>query len=213
MIYKLIIFVFLLISIISCKSEYKKMSKNISFEEQYKIFQDLEFKLNEGVTIQDIKRWENDSFLKEPFSLLYVTLGQDIEREPWTHITNKVWYFDTECIVENGDYVNILKRIQIMSNNQLLFINLKDEINIFKKTANVSFVLNNKEYNIKLKVKDDWVDERLFSELVKIISKNNLNGNLTYFNTGDQCCVIGWATEKELNEIRSKTGLKVEWLK
>ena len=49
------------------------MSKNISFEEQYKIFQDLEFKLNEGVTIQDIKRWENDSFLKEPFSLLYVT--------------------------------------------------------------------------------------------------------------------------------------------
>jgi len=189
------------------------MSKNISFEEQYKIFQDLEFKLNEGVTIQDIKRWENDSFLKEPFSLLYVTLGQDIEREPWTHITNKVWYFDTECIVENGDYVNILKRIQIMSNNQLLFINLKDEINIFKKTANVSFVLNNKEYNIKLKVKDDWVDERLFSELVKIISKNNLNGNLTYFNTGDQCCVIGWATEKELNEIRSKTGLKVEWLK
>lgn len=40
---------------------------NPSFEEQFEIFKELGFELNNGADKSDIERWEMQNFLDEPF--------------------------------------------------------------------------------------------------------------------------------------------------
>lgn len=190
-----------------------KMQK-ISFDDQLKIFQRLGFKLNEGVDVSDVDRWTGDSpFEKEPFSLMYVTLGQELEREPWTPLTNKCWSFDTEAITADGDYLRIINNLQRITRGELQFENMKDSIDIPNQIAWISFTINGDSYKWNMKVNDDWVDTDLFSKIVDLTNKYQTEGKFTYFNTGGQDALIGYETPESLKEIKDKTGLKIEWLK
>ena len=71
-----------------------------NFQQPLEKFKQLGFNLNEGVEISDIERWPEGetAFEKEPFSLMYITLGETLEREPRTPLTNNCWNFDLEAI-------------------------------------------------------------------------------------------------------------------
>lgn len=186
--------------------------KKTSFEEQFEIFKELGFELNVGTNKSDIERWDEQSFLDEPFSLLYITLGQTIEREPWTPLTNKCWDFDTEAIEDHGSYVDILKNLQRITRGSLKFENVKDYVNIEEEKAWVSFTFNGKDYKWNLKIDNDWVDTDLFSKIVNLTENSTSKGRYTYFDTGGQNAVIGFETAESLKEIKKKTGLKIVWL-
>ncbi|MBK7174263.1 MAG: hypothetical protein IPH84_13745 [Bacteroidales bacterium] len=42
--------------------------------------------------------------------------------------------------------------------------------------------------------------------------KYKTKGRFTYFNTGGQDFVLGYYTNEELEMIKQKTGLEIEWL-
>ncbi|WP_227478163.1 hypothetical protein [Winogradskyella immobilis] len=185
--------------------------KNPTFEQQLEIFRELGFDLNNGTNKSDIERWEKQEFLDEPFTLMYMTLGQTIEREPWTPLTNKCWDFDTEAIEDHGSYIEIFENLERITRGELKFENVKDYVDIEEGKAWVSFTFSGKEYKWNLEVDDDWVDTDLFSKVVELTEKVKSKGRYTYFDTGGQNAVIGFETEKSLKEIKSKTGLKIEW--
>ena len=186
--------------------------KNPSFEEQLEVFKELGFELNAGTNKSDIQRWDEQDFLEESFSLMYITLGQTIEREPWTPLTNKCWDFDTEAIEDQGSYVDIFKNLERITRGNLKFENVKDYVDIEEEIAWISFTFKEKDYKWNLKVDNDWVDTELFSKIVNLIEKSNTKGRYTYFDTGGQNAVIGFETAESLKEIKSKTGLKIVWL-
>jgi|TARA_B110000116_G_C16588167_1_gene469387 hypothetical protein len=186
--------------------------KNPSFEEQLEIFKELGFELSAGTDKSDIERWDEQDFLDEPFSLMYMTLGQTIEREPWTPLTNKCWDFDTEAIEDHGSYVDIFENLERITRGSLKFENVKDYVDIEEEKAWVSFTFNGKDYKWNLKVDNDWVDTDLFSKIVNLTENNNSKGRYTYFDTGGQNAVIGFETAESLKEIKNKTGLKIVWL-
>ncbi|MBJ2176547.1 hypothetical protein JBL43_20025 [Aureibaculum sp. A20] len=185
--------------------------KNPTFEQQLEIFKELGFELNNGTNKSDIERWEKQEFLDEPFTLMYMTLGQTIEREPWTPLTNKCWDFDTEAIEDHGSYIEIFENLERITRGELKFENVKDYVDIEEGKAWVSFTFSGKDYKWNLEVDDDWVDTDLFSKVVELTEKVKSKGRYTYFDTGGQNAVIGFETEKSLKEIKSKTGLKIEW--
>ena len=185
--------------------------KNPTFEQQLEIFKELGFELNNGTNKSDIERWEKQEFLDEPFTLMYITLGQTIEREPWTPLTNKCWDFDTEAIEDHGSYIEIFENLERITRGELKFENVKDYVDIEEGKAWVSFTFSGKDYKWNLEVDDDWVDTDLFSKVVELTEKIKSKGRYTYFDTGGQNAVIGFETEKSLKEIKSKTGLKIEW--
>jgi hypothetical protein len=185
--------------------------KNPTFEQQLEIFKELGFELNNGTNKSDIERWEKQEFLDEPFTLMYMTLGQTIEREPWTPLTNKCWDFDTEAIEDHGSYIEIFKNLERITRGELKFENVKDYVDIDEGKAWVSFTFSGIDYKWNLEVDDDWVDTDLFSKVVELTEKVKSKGRYTYFDTGGQNAVIGFETEKSLKEIKSKTGLKIEW--
>lgn len=189
------------------------MKKTISFEQQMETFTKLGFKLNPGIAISDVDRWGGKKeFEKPPYMMLYITLGQTIEREPWTPLTDRVWDFDTEAIEDNGAYIEIMKNLERISQGELKFENLKDHVDVERKEAWVSFSIKGVKYHWDLKVDDDWVDEGLFTRLVALTNTLKTKGKYTYFNTGGQDAVIGYETPESKEAIVNVTGLKIEWL-
>jgi hypothetical protein len=189
-------------------------AKKVPFEVQLETFKRLGFNLNKDIEISDIVRWGEGKkeFENEPYSLLYVTLGQTIEREPWVPLTDRCWNFDTEAIEDHGAYVEIMKNLERISRGEIKFGNLKDYVDVEEEKAWVSFTVNGVDYKWNLKVKDDWVDENLFTQVVELTNKLKTKGRYTYFNTGGQDAVIGFETPEKRDEIIKATGLKIEWL-
>lgn len=191
----------------------KTNMKTVSFENQLETFNKLGFTLNKNVEISDIDRWENkQEFEKESYSLLYTTLGQTIEREPWTPLTDRCWDFDTEAIEDHGAYVEIMKNLERISRGEIKFENLKDYVDVEEEKAWVSFEFKGVKYKWDLKVNDDWVDENLFTKVVELTDKFKTKGKFTYFDTGGQDAVIGYESPEKREEIIKATGLKIEWL-
>lgn len=185
----------------------------ISFEKQLETFKRLGFKLNPGISISDVDRWgRTNNFEEEPFKLLYITLGQTIEREPWTPLTDRVWDFDTEAIEDHGAYVEIMKNLERITRGEIKFVNLKDYVDVENKKAWVSFSIGGRSYEWNLKVDDDWADPELFSKVVELTRTLKTKGKFTYFNTGGQDAVIGFETPGSRDSIINATGLKIEWL-
>jgi hypothetical protein len=185
-----------------------------SFQEQLDTFLKLGFKLNQGIEISDINRWPGGlkEFEDPPYHLLYQTLGQTIERKPWTPITNDCWNFDLEAITDPGAYVGVMHNISRITKGDLFFENLEDHVSLEQGIAWVSFTINGDMYKWDLKVEDDWADADLFDKVQELAIKYNARGRFTYFNTGGQDFVLGYYTPEKLTSIRQSTGLDIVWL-
>ncbi|MVZ63118.1 hypothetical protein GQF63_13865 [Sphingobacterium humi] len=140
---------------------------------------------------------------------MYQTLGQTIEREPWTSITDKCWNFDLETIEKNGDYIDIMRHISRISNGELIFDNLKDYVDIEGGKAWTSFNCHGDSYKWSLKVDGEWVDVELFDKVQLLAQKYQTKGRLTTFDTGGQDFVLGFYSKEELESIKQKTGLEI----
>jgi hypothetical protein len=212
---KIIVMSFLsgLFGLSGCNGQSEKSKP--TFDEQLKTFSELGFELNKGIDTSDINRWENGhkEFEDQPYHLMYMTLGQTIEREPWTPITNKCWDFDLEAIEDHGAYVEIMKNISRITNGDLTFENLEDYVDIEEGKAWISFTCNGDNYKWDLKVDDDWADGDLFDKVQALTGKYKTKGKFTYFNTGGQDFVLGYHTKEELEEIKNATELNIVWLK
>lgn len=187
-------------------------SNKITFTEQLETFKQLGFSLNPGVDTSDINKWGRKEFENEPYSLMYITLGETIERKPWTPITNKCWYIDTEAIKSHGAYVDIIKNLDRITRGALNFKNVKDYVDIEEEKAWVSFIVNGDHYKWNLEVDDDWVDVNLFYKIAKLARKYDTKGKYTYYDTGGQSIVIGYETPESLKKIKAATGLQIKWL-
>ena len=187
--------------------------KPIPFDKQLETFTNLGFRLNPGISVTDVDRWGGKKeFDDPPYMMLYITLGQTIEREPWTPLTDRVWDFDVEAIEDHGAYVEIMKNLERISRDELKFGDLKDYVDVEKGKAWVSFSVKGVKYHWDLKVNDDWVDEELFSKLVALTQQLKTKGKYTYFNTGGQDALIGYETPESKDAIVKATGLKIVWL-
>jgi len=187
--------------------------KSVSFEHQLETFKTLGFDLNPTITVSDIDRWGGKKeFDTPPFMMMYITLGQTIEREPWTPLTDRVWDFDMEAIEDHGAYIDIMKNLERITRGELTFSNLKDYVDIENEKAWVSFSVRGKTYKWNLKVDNDWVDSQLFSKIVELTKVLKTKGRYTYFDTGGQDAVIGFETPESRELIIQATGLKIEWL-
>ncbi len=219
---RLIYSIFFLIGlglIFGCESKQIKeqtssnQDKIVKLEIQLKAFKELGFEFNEGATKEDIlNMWGREKLESEPFSLLYISLGTTVEREPWTPITNQCCLFDTEAIEDNGAYIRIIENMKRISKGELDFKNIEDVVDWEQEKVSVSFELNGNKYDWDLEYNNDWVDANLFSRIVELTKSDNTNGKFTYYNTGGQDLVIGWSTDEELDKINKETGLDIVWL-
>lgn len=186
----------------------------IPFAVQWETLMGLGFRLNEGITKEDVlNQWELSEFENNPYYVLYLTLGSPTQRgEQLVPITNQSWFFDAEAIDnEDGDYTAIIHELARLTEGELTFTDVSDNVDFENKVAWVALTVNGDRYKWDLRVNDDWVDGKLFTEIVALTHKYHTIRKFTSLIDG-QSTAIGYHTPEELEALRQATGLKVEWL-
>ena len=115
--------------------------------------------LNEGITIDDLLHsLDRSVFEANPFDSILHTLGIEVEREPWGRwMCDRVWNFDTECIYSTGDYVNIVKRLCLLTGNTQV-VNILDFVDLDEGTAWLEYSIDSRKQRHEIEVNDDWAD-------------------------------------------------------
>lgn len=196
---------------------YKFLKENVhkipkaTFEEQLTSFQELGYTLNKEMDKHDLLYLYNEEeYEAEPYRLLYSAWGQITDTKDKA-ISDNCWYFIYKSIENEGDYVAIIKNLERISDGELSFTNVKDNIDFENETAWVSFDLNGNHYKYDLAFDYGWADPALFENISELTNEYNTKGKFTMYSLG-QDVVIDYMTETQFDQFKKVTKLQIEWL-
>ncbi|MGG0174797.1 hypothetical protein [Gottfriedia acidiceleris] len=180
-----------------------KSKKKVSFSEQLcellKIGIELNPNLNEELILAE---YSEEEFEREPYLLLLIALGSELELNE-NYCSNEIWYLDTECIEDTGDYVRIAERIRDLSKNYLDLKNIKDNVDIENQEASISFTLDEKDYCWKLEVNDDWIDEKIIVKFNDLLEIKNMDKRVYILDLGGQDCLVGIYSMEQVRKLNN----------
>jgi hypothetical protein len=146
------------------------------------------------------------------YTHLLCLLGSDVERDDFRPISDDLWHFDTECIVDDGDYVRIAERLLRLSKGALAISNLSDHVDTQESVAWLEFDFRGQRIHWTFEVQDDWVDGTVFTRFVELFRLVPSNARFTYGDLGGQDFLIGYSTDEQRLELTTLTGMTFEWL-
>nr|WP_302055250.1 hypothetical protein [Paenibacillus sp. CH40] len=185
------------------------------FKQKKIIFEDQLNKLSElGIFMSaDLKKellleeFSRNEYEEDPYNLLLLTLGGEVEvNGEFINVSEEIWYLDTECIEDHGDYARIIIRLENMT--KLNLNNITDYVDIQNDTAWVSFEYMNELIRWEMKVDDDWLDMEIFKKFNELI-KTEQSMEL-YISILDQGCLMGYFNKEQVIEINKLTKYKFE---
>lgn len=185
----------------------------IRLEEQLETFAQCGIRLRPEFSVETLL----ESFPREKYETsryigTLIRMGGELEREPFTPLSNNIWHFDTECIEEEGDYARIAERMRDLAQSELPIENIRDRVDIENGDAWLEFDLRGETIHWGARVKDGWIDPEILSNFCALLEQQDGTRRFTYFDLKGQDCLIGCATEEELRRLRRATGLKFTWL-
>ncbi|MCP3743770.1 MULTISPECIES: hypothetical protein [Paenibacillus] len=185
------------------------------FKKKKTIFENQLNKLSElGIFMSaDLKKellleeFSRNEYEEDPYNLLLLTLGGEVEvNGEFINVSEEIWYLDTECIEDHGDYARIIIRLENMT--KLNLNNITDYVDIQNGTAWVSFEYMNELIRWEMKVDDDWLDMEIFKKFNELI-KTEQSMKL-YISILDQGCLMGYFNKEQVIEINKLTKYKFE---
>jgi hypothetical protein len=172
-------------------------------EQQLAALSELGIELNDGVTVDDLLySFDRKDYEIEPFELILFVLGIEVEREPWGRwISSRAWNLDMECIVETGDYVQIVRRLCEISGQPNLIIDIEDFINLESGQAWLKYSVDGQTRNYSVTVDNDWADPNIITLIMadierdgfRFYAKDNGQASIWYYLDAD--------TAQKLNEL------------
>jgi hypothetical protein len=193
---------------------------SIKLEKQLKDLQACDIKLRSGFTVDHLLSVSGRAeYENKPYLLLLTVMGGELEEEPYAHFSNDIWHFDTEGIEGDGAYVAIARRMSELAGEALPLTDINDYVDIEEGVAWLSFKIDGREIKWEAAVDDDWVDTEIISKFADLLAGRGTGilqrwsrRRFTYIDMGGQDCLIGCSTMKHFKNLRSTTGLNVEWL-
>jgi hypothetical protein len=159
----------LLLVTIGCSADITSNTtqQQMTLEEQLSALDAIGIKLHEGATVEDLLySFDRSEYEKRPFDALLFMLGSEIERKPWgRYFSTVAWNFDSECIVEDGDYVRIVKRLAELTGRSEDLTDVADSVDLEGGIATLRYSLDGTTRSLTPIVSDDWAD----ADVVKII--------------------------------------------
>jgi len=167
----------------------------------------------DDVSIEDIL-YSTGGTLNDPmdYPQLLCLIGSDVERDDFRPKSNDLWHFDTECIVNDGDYVRIAERLAGLSKGALAISDVRDHVSIEQSVAWLEFNHHGKRVRWDFEVQDDWVDATVFTRFVQLFADTPSGARFTYGDLGGQDCLIGFSTNEQRQALTALTGVSFEWL-
>lgn len=144
--------------------------KRVTIEQQLAELAKIGITVHPGITIADLESFETrDEMETEPYAGLVESLGYDIERRPFTPKCDRLWMCDYERIVSDGDYVQIIERLERMTGRALGLADIRDRVDLEANVAWVEFVHRGQRMRWDAKVEDDWMDPRIVANYDELL--------------------------------------------
>jgi hypothetical protein len=169
----------------------------------------LGFSLEPEVTVDDLLySFDRESFEGQPFDLLLLALGVEVEREPWGRpFCRRVWNFDLECVEDDGAYVDIVNHLGTLAGADHRIAAVVDHVDLEAAEGWVEYTLDGKRRRHDIEVHDDWADMKAVSLVMAALEER---GRRFYAKDNGQAMVFFYLDEqtaKRLNGL-SKNALK-----
>lgn len=146
--------------------------------------------------------FEEKEFEQDPYCSILIALGCEVQTSDdfGKPISKSLWYLDTECIEDTGDYVRIVGRVADLTQDSLLLSNIHDYVDIDNKKVWVAFSIGDKKYKWELKAKDDWLDINIFSRFNKLLS-NKKSTKQFAISVLDQSILIAFLENDQVQKL------------
>ncbi|HRL78607.1 MAG TPA: hypothetical protein PLC86_23410 [Candidatus Accumulibacter phosphatis] len=194
----------------------RKIAPRIPPETQLRVLDECGIRLADGIStdllMASISR---EVSMKQPFVHLLCVMGDQTDAENLPSLrffSNNIWHLDTECIYGNGDYVYIMQRMSELAGGSLPLTEIEDYIDVEERKAWISFRFRTEQYKWQLKIDDDWIDWQIFTNLVHLLDSQTSYKRFTCIDIQGQDILIGFSTVDEMETLKARTGLKVDWL-
>jgi hypothetical protein len=161
----------------------------LKLETQLEKLAELGLVLNPGITIEDILfSYDREGFEQDPFECLLFTFGIEVEREPWgRRFCDRVWNFDTECIVSTGDYVEIVQNLCRLTGKPTYLQDITDYVDIATGECWLEYNLGDKRQHWTVEPNDDWADMMAISYVMEDLQRD---GNQFYSRDNGQAMIL-----------------------
>lgn len=176
----------------------------MTLEEQLAALEAIGIKLNEDATVDDLLySFDRSEYEKQPFDALLFILGSEIERRPWgRYFSSVAWNFDAECIVEDGDYVRIVKRLAELAGRSGELTVVADSVDLDRGVATLQYTLDGTTQSLTPTVNDDWAD----ADVVNIILADLERGGRYFYGIDNgQATILYYLDEATASELRALT--------
>jgi hypothetical protein len=185
----------------------------ISLEEQLELLAECGVHLRPGFSVDTLlESFDREKYEERPFIGAVIRLGGELEREPFTSLSDNLFHLDTECIERTGDYAAIAQRMRDLAQGELPIENIRDHIDIENGDAWLAFELRGETTEWHARVKDAWIDPEILSNFCGLLTAQRATRRYTYLDLKGHDCLIGCATEEELRRLRKLTHMNFTWL-
>ena len=151
-------------------------SRSVLFETQLVELESCGIRRNAGVTNEDIQTFEDQAAMEaSPYKGIVDALAFDIEREPFSPVSNTLWMCDYERIEGHGAYRDILVRLELMTDSALGLTDITDFVDWEEEKAWVQFNYNGATIRWDAEFDNDWMDPYVivkYDQLLKEIGSD-----------------------------------------
>lgn len=186
-------------------------SKTVTLEVQLQALAEIGLVPNEGVTESDLTMFEDRAQLeRRPYRGLVEVMGAELEREPYTPISDRLWMCDHERVEDHGAYREVLMRLEVMTENALGLGGVVDYVDLEQEIAWVEFGFQSARLRWELSVQDDWLDPSIFGRYDRLLEEAGASRRL-YSNRTDygQVELVGAFTLDEKRRFDRLTKIKM----
>lgn len=185
----------------------------IPLEEQLATLAECGIRLKPEFSIDTLlESFPREQYEESPYAGVVLRLGGELERGPWTPLSNNIWHLDTECIEAPGDYAHVAERMRDLAQGELPIENIRDRVDIENGDAWLEFEWNSEFIHWGARVDRDYIDPEILSKFCALLAEQDGQRRYTFQDLKGQDCLIGCATEEDLLKLRKRTGLKFTWL-
>ena len=189
------------------------MNRNLSLYAQLDTLAECGIAPRRGIGPEELLTRHSDrDYETTPFKLLLSVLGVDSQEPPYLPLSNSVWLMHADCVAHSGDYVKVAHRMAMLAAEALPLQSVRDEFDLGRGVAWLSFTLHGEEFRWPAKIEEHWIDPLILSRFAQLLEAQPTRRRYSCLDLGGQDCLLGCATEAQFSALRKRTGLAFEWL-
>ena len=163
-----------------------------------------------GVSEIDLFPSDEDILEAISFNYHYPLAGIRVyEYEARLPLSDSVWSFNEECIYKEGDYIKVIESMMTLAGDNLpiedIFVNFEIAE---RKIVRMRFELDNQEYDWELKLRFDWLDREILTNLSRLLSERNSLLRFAICRETEENGFIVCLTVEQIERLNQTTDLK-----